>query len=1524
MNLHYQSTRALGRRPVIEIPLSGSSIPASLKRIELQIAIAGRRFIFHFNPAPNLTYNFIWDRRDVYGRILQGRQRVSISIGYVYDALYRTPSQVMQSFAQFGNALTGNGTRQEITIWQRSSAPIGEWVKPPHFAGWSLDVHQAYEPTTRVLISGDGSRQSADLLDPVILTILNTFEVGLPLNGVTDLFVAHDGSIYFSGVCGVYRFGPGSTITRIAGTGTTVQCGFSGDGGPATQAKLWLPQGITMSPDGNLYIADAQNYRIRKVSPNGVITTIAGTGQSEYSGEGGPATAASLDPSDIAIGPDGSLYIGDDLNSRVLRIGTNGIITTVAGTGVPGYSGDGGLATQAQLGETIENLDVSRDGSIYISDLDNNRVRKVSPDGIITTIAGVGTSGFSGDGGPATAAQLRSPGPLAIGADGSLFISDRSNRRIRRVSPEGIINTVAGNGVEGLAGDNGPALAAQIARRAWLALGPDGSLYHTSGLEGSSGGIGGVIRLVTPPLPGNSQIEFGLASEDGRELYTFSPAGKHLRTLDALTNVRKYDFTYDTAGRLIEMIDIDSLITTIERDSAGNPVAIVSPFGQRTTFTLDANGYLASITNPASETLQFTYTADGLMTSMTDAKGNLYRYFYDSAGLLVRDEDPAGGFKTLSRTNLSNGYEVTLATAKGQSSRYRVEKLSTGDLRYTTIDASGLATVTANKLNGTTITTIPDGTVTTRVVGPDPRFGMEASLIKSLTVKTPSGLQSTFSQSRVITQMSGLTVTGQIDSVKINGRIYRTIYNGNLKQFTNISPEGRQTVTRVDSKGRVIEETVTGVSPITYTYDPQGRLIETLQADRRAIFAYDSRSRLASATDPLLRTTTFAYDSVGGITQQVLPGARQISYLYDRNGNLISLTPPGKPAHSFNYTSVNLTERYRPPLLNGDSTVTRYLYDLDKRLRNTIRPDSIAVSVFYDTLGCGSCGSASRPKTIIFDRGTLNFAYNSTTGLLDSLSAPGGNALTYNYDGTLPKKVTWSGEVQGNVEVTYDNNFRVTSQKVNGGNSMSFQYDNDGLLKAAGALTITRDAQNGRITGATLGNVTTDQAYNSFGESLSFHAVFASDTLFKTVYAQDSLGRITELTETIQGETKKFNYLYDAAGRLTDVSRNDTLLAVYTYDTNGNRLSLDTPAETFTGTYDAQDRLLTYGNASYTYTRNGELSMKIAGTDTTRYTYDALGNLVSVRLPNGTLIEYVIDGQNRRVGKKINGALLVKRWLYGNQLNIVAELDGAGNMVSRFVYGMRTNVPDHMINGGVTYRIVSDHLESVRLVVNTTNGTVIQRMDYDEFGNVINDTNPGFQPFGYAGGLFDEHTRFVQFMKRDYDAKTGRWTAKDPIGFEGGQTDLYVYVGNDPVNFTDPTGLGKICNRSGQNLIVVAGSEGSVPENAMVIGDNAMTSEGTDWDFVKYNGQWIKVPNGVMLVITKSGDPWLTVYQGWQYRIPFARGLLYWAGISVRPADSSYKKGEVKFADDIYNNVKGRRKAEGKGLEEAQTPCECR
>jgi RHS repeat-associated protein len=229
-------------------------------------------------------------------------------------------------------------------------------------------------------------------------------------------------------------------------------------------------------------------------------------------------------------------------------------------------------------------------------------------------------------------------------------------------------------------------------------------------------------------------------------------------------------------------------------------------------------------------------------------------------------------------------------------------------------------------------------------------------------------------------------------------------------------------------------------------------------------------------------------------------------------------------------------------------------------------------------------------------------------------------------------------------------------------------------------------------------------------------------------------------------------------------------------------------AATVSATYDEQDRLLTYGNASYTYTANGELATKTVGAQTTSYAYDTLGNLLQVTQPNGDVITYTVDGRGRRLAKAINGAR-VKAWLYADQLRPIAELDGTGQIVARFVYGSRANVPDYVTTNGETYRIFSDHLGSPRVIVHAQTGVVVQRMDFHAFGETIQDSNPGWQPFGFAGGLYDPDTGLIRFGARDYDPQAGRWTTKDPILFRGRQTNIYSYSAADPVNFSDPSGL---------------------------------------------------------------------------------------------------------------------------------------
>jgi NHL repeat len=250
-----------------------------------------------------------------------------------------------------------------------------------------------------------------------------------------------------------------NNIFTVAGTGAA---GFGGDGGPASAAALNQPIGVAATPDGGFLIADNGNNRVRRVSPAGTITTVAGNGVAGFAGDGGPATAAELDlPAYVAVTADGGFLIADTGNNRVRGVSPAGTITTVAGNGVAGFAGDGGPATAAQL-DSPNGVAVAADGSFLIADSDNNRVRRVSPAGTITTVAGNGTAGFAGDGGPAIAAGLDFPIGVAATADGGFLIADSDNNRVRRVSPAGTITTVAGTGTEAAAGDGGPATAAQL------------------------------------------------------------------------------------------------------------------------------------------------------------------------------------------------------------------------------------------------------------------------------------------------------------------------------------------------------------------------------------------------------------------------------------------------------------------------------------------------------------------------------------------------------------------------------------------------------------------------------------------------------------------------------------------------------------------------------------------------------------------------------------------------------------------------------------------------------------------------------------------------------------------------------------------------------------------------------------------------------------------------------------------------------------------------------------------------------
>ncbi|MBI5150613.1 MAG: PASTA domain-containing protein, partial [Candidatus Omnitrophica bacterium] len=1089
--LHYQSDRVKGRvRNRLDIPLSSISVSPLLRRIDLEISVAGRTFKKSFPPNSDQSYAFVWDGMDAYSRVLEGEYPVTVRIGYVYDGYYLMPPPLSRSFGMAnGQLIPGDiPARQQVILWQTQTFSIGGYNNHSRgMGGWSLDVHHEYDPNTKKLYLGDGGRRTnSDNLFLIIDTVVGngqgfSGDSGLAtealLNNPRGMNMGPDGSLYIADTYNnrIRRVDPQGIITTVAGNGIS---GFSGDGGPATAASISGPWDVAIGHDGSLYIADTSNHRIRRVDPQGIITTVAGKGVRLFGGDGGPATEAYLyNPSGIAIGPDGSLYIADTSNHRIRRIDPQGIITTVAGNGQSfGFTADGFPAILLPL-PGIRGLTIGPDGSLYIADTYNNRIRRVDPQGIMTTVAGNGINGFSGDGGLATAASLDLPFDVEIDQDGSLYIADTFNLRIRRVDSQGIIATVAGNGTSGFSGDGGPATTAGVYLPYKVTVGPDGSFYMNY--------VSRVRRLFSM-FSAYTAGEILIASEDGSQLYHFSPNGKHLETLDSITGTVLYHFTYDTDGLISSIQDADGNITVFERDAEGNLLAIVAPDGQRTQFTLDSNGYLASIKNPANETVNFSYTNDGLLTSMTDARGNASMMTYDADGRLVKDTNAAGGFWELSRTNNEGSFTVTKASALNRITSYLVENLSTGDQRRAITNPAGLSAQTLLKTNGEAIITSPDGTTTNIKQGPDPRFGMQVPIVETLNITTPAGLTLTQSSTRSVTLVDPkdlLSVASLTDKKTVNGRVSTSAYNASTKTWTETSAAGRQVRTIIDTVGRPLTQTVTGIDPINFTYDARGRLSEIRQgpvaSQRTMQMAYNAQGYLSGVTDPLSRSTTYTYDLAGRITQETFSDGRQINYTYDANGNLESLTPPGRPAHQFTYTPLNFTEDYIAPNV-GVGTTTNYLYNLDKQLIRVTRPDAQILSLDYDTAG--------RLSGMTFPRGAVTYSYSATTGNLSGITAPGGVGLSFNHDGSLPLSTAWSGLVPGNVSNVFDNNFRVVSVSVNGANPVAFGYDNDGLLTSAGSLNIARDTGNGSITGTTLGNVTDALTYNSFAEPQSYTA----------------------------------------------------------------------------------------------------------------------------------------------------------------------------------------------------------------------------------------------------------------------------------------------------------------------------------------------------------------------------------------------------------------------------------------------------
>ncbi len=430
------------------------------------------------------------------------------------------------------------------------------------------------------------------------------------LNSPTDIAFDTDGNIIFADSLNhrVRMIDVSGVITTIAGTGDG---DFSGDGGQAKNAKLHLPQGIAIDANGNILIADSENHRIRQIDVSGVITTIAGTGESGFDGDGGPAKAAKFNlPKDIAIDANGNIIIVDGSNHRVRMIDVSGVITTIAGTGTLGFSGDGGQAKNAQL-HGPEGVMIDPDGNILIADTNNQRIRMIDVSGVITTIAGNGNTGTAGDGGQATDAQLNFPTDVAFDSDDNLIIADTAGHRIRMIDTSGVITKVAGNGA-GFSGDSGPAGSSQLRFPTSVAIDNDDNLYIADTTNNR-------LRKITTPVFSEAFV-----------IDPNSPLRQIIDTTDSLIHIEAGPDSLPKNSASLRYTPRNNPSTT-DRNGLPTPTT----FGP--IFQLDIlQGDGTIIANPTfTSPLEITVNLTDTIKEEPELEGVIYKvFFYDEAGNL--------------------------------------------------------------------------------------------------------------------------------------------------------------------------------------------------------------------------------------------------------------------------------------------------------------------------------------------------------------------------------------------------------------------------------------------------------------------------------------------------------------------------------------------------------------------------------------------------------------------------------------------------------------------------------------------------------------------------------------------------------------------------------------------------------------------------------------------------------------------------------------------------------------------------
>lgn len=864
-----------------------------------------------------------------------------------------------------------------------------------------------------------------------------------------------------------------------------------------------------------------------------------------------------------------------------------------------------------------------------------------------------------------------------------------------------------------------------------------------------------------------------LAVADGALVHVFDPAGNFKRTLSSLKGFEIASARTDDEGRITSWTRAGHRYTIDRKNDT--EALLRSPAGVWAVIDFDERGRAVMVTDQDKSRATMEYSATGGLARVVDSAGLVTEIRRDDLGRVIQFADSTGRRLDLTRRDFESGSEVTVVTAEGRESTHRFELRDDGTFvrSQSSCGAAGLRVVehrSLGPLGDERIVRTPTGMVATsrRSTKNDKLRSIE---VVRTSIATPTGRTMTVERRRDRHR------TGRTDEIlSVNDAATHKRLDPKSHTMTSRSPAGRESSAKL-VPGKKLKMQVPGSGSLEIEFDDNGRPRRRDRQGEVMTYGYDQNGRL-TWTDFERWRQHIHHDEQGRVNSIETPdGWMQLAR--DAAGRVVALKTPGGSVTSIGRRADGAIDSIVYPQTDRPAEMEQMLFDLDGLLighvYNGVHP------IDYERDLGGRVINVTAPGV------KISSTYDESTGQLTELASVEGDSIRFQYDGDLAWLEEAMGRSPGRIERAFDDNHRVVARRINGGHQVNYTRDRDGFVTSVGPLHIERSANAGLPVGLRLGGLTTTRAFDDVGRLVRHETRFGklAHVFFAEEIERDDFGRVARILETSQGRQRVIEYAYNEARRLEKVTVDGHVTMSLTYDANGNIIELDRQGRALELEVDAADRLRRLAGQPTSYDACGNLTAIGEGGAVRGYRFDGLGRLVGSSDKHHD-VTHVLDAAGRPI--RINGSGGTVRLLWDGD-RLAATLDQAGRADMRFIDSGSGACPEALIRNGVEYLLVTDHLGSVRAVVDAKEGNAVQTMDYDALGRITSNTAPCWQPFGFAGGLHEQVGGLVRFQARTYDPFVGRFLSRDPLGLAGGQTNVYQYALGDPVNNVDPTGL---------------------------------------------------------------------------------------------------------------------------------------